>query len=83
MILLWFDSEFTTQDIEKASFMQIALAATDIDLNPINLQPFPDQIPQKYNRTMGKISGLSLPVKLPVTITISDYVNNCSFAKIR
>ena len=34
-ILLWFDTEFTHENLEIASFMQVAIAATDIHLKPI------------------------------------------------
>ena len=35
---VWFDAEFTSIDLETAQVLQIAAIATDINLNPINIE---------------------------------------------
>tara|TARA_B100000927_G_scaffold276669_1_gene257660 strand:- start:4940 stop:5557 length:618 start_codon:yes stop_codon:yes gene_type:complete len=47
---VWFDAEFTSIDLETAQVLQIAAIATDINLNPVNVEDNEINIIIKINK---------------------------------
>ena len=66
---LWFDSEFSTDDLDRASLLQVALVATDEDLRP-KTAPRPEGLLDDEARPLG----LATYVRPPSDVTVSAFV---------
>ena len=56
----WFDTEYTTLDLEQAALLQVAVVVTDRDLTPCRPSPAPD-LPQETLRRNGLCATLAAP----------------------
>jgi oligoribonuclease (3'-5' exoribonuclease) len=66
---LWFDSEFSTDDLDRASLLQVALAATDEALK-VRTAPRPEGLLDDEARPLG----LATYVRPPADVTVSAFV---------
>jgi oligoribonuclease (3'-5' exoribonuclease) len=66
---LWFDSEFSTDDLDRASLLQVALVATDEGLTP-KTAPRPEGLLDDEARPLG----LATYVLPPPDVTLSAFV---------
>lgn len=57
----WFDTEFTSLDLDAARLIQVALVVSDIDLNPITPESIPAGVPAGCARRNGLNVYLPLP----------------------
>jgi len=57
----WFDTEFTSLDLDEARLIQVALVVSDIDLNPITPESKPSGVPAAC---IGR-NGLNVYLPLP------------------
>ena len=64
----WFDTEYTSLELERAKLLQVALLVSDDRLNPIAYKP--DGVPPELLRN----DGFSACLELPPREEISDHV---------
>lgn len=66
---LWFDSEFSTDDLDRASLLQVALVATDEALVPKTSSP-----PARLLADEVRSLGLATWVRPPNDVVVSEFV---------
>ncbi len=64
----WFDTEYTTLELERAKLLQVALVVSDDELNPIPHQP--ERVPAE----LLKNDGFSAYLQSPPRDEMSDHV---------
>jgi oligoribonuclease len=67
-LFCWFDTEYTTLELERAKLLEVALIVTDDDLSPIVARP--DGVPEALVRE----DGFSACVAPPPIEEVSDHV---------
>jgi oligoribonuclease (3'-5' exoribonuclease) len=67
----WFDTEYTTLDLERAQLLQVALVVSDDGLTPI--APRPNGIPGELLRNDGFTACLQLPPEDEISDHVRDH----------
>lgn len=68
----WFDTEYTTLEVDRAKLLQVALIVTDDELKPV---PAP---PKSFPSELLRPDGLSVFLRAPAREEVSDFVReNC------
>ena len=60
-LFCWFDTEYTTLELERAKLLQVALIVTDDELRPVRPEPLPSSIPGELVRRDGFTAFVTPP----------------------
>lgn len=66
----WFDTEYTTLELERAQLLQVALIVSDDALNPIPQQPV--DVPRELLRNDGFSACLTLPARQDISAHVLE-----------